>query len=260
MSKYTSTLLPVDNSPAEIKKSILDLLDKVNTVAGIIETDNSVVASTVWEDDFLHSNTGLSPWVASAISSGTMDTALTSAVITPNHPGVVRIRSSATSNAGILIRCSDNRYVLAGGEKYTAIFRPITAFTNRTMRAGFHNATTVTAPTNGVYFIYTGTSTLSLAITNAGTTLASGLCPVTMTLGVWYRIELEFANDLSTVTAKVYDSDTGILLNSVNILLSTFTVNQSLSPTFIATESSVTASDILELDFVQWKRTKQAVR
>jgi hypothetical protein len=201
------------------------------------------------ENDCFGTNSqNLAPYTASAIASGTAN-APTAGVQTADHPGLVRITSSTTTNSGVALHTGDATNMrLGGGEVFVAIFRAET-FTNTTLRAGFHDSTNSSAPVDGVYFEYSGSGAL------VGKTRSNSVESVTATLltlstATFYRLEIRLDEALGNANFAIY-SEAAALLASGTLSTNIPTASgRECMPCFNATNSGTSATDLAHIDYL----------
>jgi len=207
----------------------------------------------------------LTPFVTTGISSGTLANGLG---ITPNHPGVCIIKDSATANGGYVFRLdsvSSASLLLGGGERFVLVFQINSNRSTQTVRVGFHNAVTITAPTNGVYIELIGNgSTGAVATgkaTNAGGTGSTGSTFTCLT-DTWYSLKIELNSNATGATFTIY--------NEAGASVWSDTVGSTYIPTaagrftdvgIIATESTTdAAANMISIDYVLCDINRDLVR
>jgi len=102
----------------------------------------------LYETDLLWPNNATlqAPYYQGAVGTGSYG----SVAGEPNHPGIVRHRSSVGANSGYFIATQNNTFLLAGGETSRCWFKPITlGLTVR--RCGFSNLTAAGTPSAGAF-------------------------------------------------------------------------------------------------------------
>jgi hypothetical protein len=190
-------------------------------------------------------------WDVALISSGTQ----AKIAGTAGHPGQWRCSSSTTANSGASVMSDTTAFVIEGGEVGEFIINPQTN-TNTTIRAGHHNATTSTAPTNGVYFEIVAGAVVGVC-RNSGTQTATSTL-ATLSTSTWYR--LRYRVDLAKTEAlfQVF-SESGSLLGSGTVttnIPTTGTVGHGL----IATNSGTTASALVIVDYMSLASLRRLTR
>jgi hypothetical protein len=207
-----------------------------------------------WQDShFGTTDVAQNYFLGAAISSGTNTTAVpgADAVIDGYHHGLVFLRSSTTANGGYRYQSSSliSRFFGLTTHKYVAKVLWRTSFTDRTVRLGFHDASTVTDAVDGAYFEVVA-STASAKTANNSTRTTNGTT-LTLSLDVWYRFEIEVDAGGTAVGYKIYNDNTDALLldvtNSTNIPTSRA---RAFGVGLVATEVSTTASDMVVIDYM----------
>jgi hypothetical protein len=169
----------------------------------------------------------------------------------PNHPGILRISSSANANSGGYVLTDPISFRISGGEIFEIIFRPLVSNnTNTTLRMGFLDATTSADATDGVYFELPANSlgivgkTANNGVRTTSTTIA------TLTVNTWYRCRIEINSDATQANFYVYD-DNGTLLGSTSITTNIPTEEgRETGAGFIVTISEATATALADFDFM----------
>lgn len=200
-----------------------------------------------YANDFLAVSTNpFFPFVGVAVASGTAGTVTTGA--TANHPGVIRLTSSTTTNSGYFIGTNITNLILGGGESAEAIFN-IAVLAGTTIRLGFHDSTTSGDAADGCYIeiaetgVATGKTANNAARSSTGTT-------TTLSATTWYRANVTMNADATLATFSIY-SDAGALLwtDSLSTNIPT-TSGRECGMAAIATNSGTSAIDLLYLDYM----------
>jgi hypothetical protein len=191
-------------------------------------------------------------WDVSLLSSGTQ----AKVAGTAGHPGQWRPSSSTTANSGAYVMSDTTAFSIEGGEVGEFIINPQTN-TGTTIRAGHHNATTSTAPTNGVFFEIVAGAVVGVC-RNAGTQTATATL-ATLSTATWYRLRYRVNLAKTEVLFQVF-SETGTLLGSgtvtTNIPAATSTVGHGL----IATNSGTTAVALVIVDYMSLASLRRLTR
>jgi hypothetical protein len=169
------------------------------------------IATLLKTDCFV--STALGHWGGTAVSSGVIN----SAAGTAKHPGVAEYAShNSNADSGYKIIMANVALLLAGGEKTTFIFKTAPTIIGVTRRMGFHDATSVTAPTDGVYVkqsIDGGDNKCYLTgHTVSNNTLATTATKIELAADTWYRIVIEINSDGTTATFTLYQDDSTTVL------------------------------------------------
>lgn len=145
-------------------------------------------------------SSGAKEWFGAAISGGN----ITTGVKDTEHPGLWAYQCAASAaNSGYQHRCGT--FLLGGGEQAEFVFDfAVTA--NTLAYLGFHNSTTVAAPTKGVWLDFNGTTVTGKT---AGTATQTTGTSFTIVQGSWYRGVVSVASDRSSVAFYLYSSQTG---------------------------------------------------
>ena len=144
-------------------------------------------------------NTTMDTWVIATQSSGTVAT--TSGAI--DHPGIIRITSSATTDSGGRLLLGTTSILINGGEETEFIFRALTV-SDLIVRLGFGDVNTNAAPVDGIW----------LNIANnvlSGKTAIDSTTSITVTsynisANIWYRGKIVVNMDGTRVDFYLYDS------------------------------------------------------
>jgi hypothetical protein len=189
-------------------------------------------------------------WDVSLIGAGTQ----AKVAGTAGHPGQWRPSSSTTANSGAYVMSDTTAFVIEGGEVGEFILNPQTN-TGTTIRAGHHNATTSTAPTNGVFFEIVAGAVVGIC-RNAGTQTATATL-ATLSLSTWYRLRYRVNLAKTEVLFQVF-SESGTLLGSgtVTTNIPTGTVGHGL----IATNSGTTAVALVIVDYMSLASLRRLTR
>jgi hypothetical protein len=145
-------------------------------------------------------------------------------------------------------------FVIEGGEFGEFIINPQTN-TNTTIRAGHHNATSATAPTNGVFFEIVAGAVVGIC-RNGGTQTATATL-ATLSTSTWYRLRYRVNLAKTEALFQVF-SETGTLLGSgtVTTNIPTGTVGHGI----IATNSGTTAVNLVTVDYMSLASLRRLTR
>lgn len=202
---------------------------------------------TFWETDFLNTaGTTLNPpWLGTAVASGTT----TAVAGTALHPGGIRFVSSTSSDSGHRYTITSNSILLAGYETSDIWFRPQT-LAGTTIRAGFHDALTLTAPVDGCYVHMdpaTGRLTGRTMSNSVGSTTGTDYQLITNT---WYLVRVTLNADATRVDYFLWD-DAGNLLWTDNLTTNIPTAaGRETGHGIVATNSGTTAVPLVDVDFL----------
>lgn len=159
-----------------------------------------------FDSDFLVSIAYQKEFIGEGVASGTTYNSNGSV----KHPGVATYKSSTSANSGYRYHSDSNSIVLAGGEKFIIIFETATQLVDVVRRSGFHNASTPTAPTEGVYLEIDG-GVLAGCCTK-GNTNSTTESTFSVSANTWYKGVVELNADATLATFKLYADDGSTLL------------------------------------------------
>lgn len=196
----------------------------------------------VYYDEFLTTD-GLYT-TGAAISSGTV----TQRNGTGSEIGVIALNSSATANGGY--RYTTHSSTTAG---LTTILQNGYAIkakisqeynTGVTVRIGFHNSVSVTAPTEGAYFEIVGNIAKGACSSGGGNSYTNGTYAL---LSTWYKLEIQVLAG-SVLFRILNNADVELFSEAISSNIPTAAVGFGV----VATESSTTARNgILLLDYIR---------
>lgn len=191
------------------------------------------------------------PFTGTAISSGT--NALNNTNMTVQRPGVTRMTSSTTANGGFRWQTDVTTIRLKGNEMFECAIAPVN-FTTTTMRAGFHDATSITDAVDGAYFEYNNSGVIVLKTSNNSTRTTSATI-TTLSLNTWYKLRITVNADATSVLGEVFDAN-GTLINSVSNTTNIPTASgRECGAGIICTESTTTATAMCDLDYLKFVNT-----
>jgi len=180
-----------------------------------------------------------------------------------NHPGILRTSSSTTTNSGGYCMTDNASVYISGGEVFECIFQPrVASNTNTTIRIGFMDSYTSTAPVDGCYFeLATGTLNI-VGINRYGTTNTTSTAPVaTLTVNTWYRLKIEVNSSASSVTYTVYNSSGTVLGTQTNTgTIPTGSTGRETGCGVIATNSGTSATLLAYWDMMSFYYNKPLTR
>lgn len=172
-----------------------------------------------------------------------------------NHPGVVTLLTSGNANSGARV-CTESAafasYVVPGGFM-EGIFNHGT-LASTTFRFGWNNTTTVSAPTNGIYFEVAAGGNLEgkTASNSSRSTTATNYA---LSINTWYRYRISFTGALATF--ELFDAAGAVLWTDT--LASNFPVQanaETCSPQVIATHSGPSIfTQLLHVDYMSFGAT-----
>ncbi|NTV44883.1 MAG: hypothetical protein HGA67_04340, partial [Candidatus Yonathbacteria bacterium] len=221
---------------------------------------SAVTARDFWSFNHFYYNgtSSMDPFFGAAISSGTIGAPTAASLASGNHPGALLISKAAstTTNTGYRIVGLNTSMVIGGGYLFEGVMnvRAPAGGTN-TIYLGFHDATTATAPTDGVYFDIVGT-TVTGRSRGGGATLATAS---TYTVGTtdtsWYRFRIVINTAATRADFYIYnDAGTQVWTDYVNGNVGDLptTTSDLLTAGFLGVNSSTTntAYEIANLDYM----------
>lgn len=196
------------------------------------------------------------PWALTAIASGTTG----SWSDTSNHPGITRISSSTSANSGAYsIFGNTSSLLIAGTERSDFILRPQT-LAGTTIRAGFHDATSITDAVDGAYFEMAqvgGIDGTLVGKTSSNSTRSTTATSYVLVTNTWYRLRVQVNAAANLVTFTLY-SEAGAVLwtDTLNTNIPT-AAGRQCGNGLVATNSGTTAVALADIDFqdIQIDRT-----
>jgi hypothetical protein len=191
-------------------------------------------------------------WDVALLSSGTQ----AKVAGTAGHPGQWRPSSSTTANSGAYVMSDTTAFVIEGGEVGEFIINPQTN-TGTTIRAGHHNATTATAPTNGVFFEIVAGAVVGIC-RNAGTQTATATL-ATLSTATWYRLRYRINLAKTEALFQVF-SETGTLLGSGTVTSNIPAATSTMGHGLIATNSGTTAVALVIVDYMSLASLRRLTR
>ncbi len=248
--------------PTEVTTVATDISTSVST--GIISTQSftgGLVAATSSEvqrlapcrfDDFIQG--GNAEFACLALSSGSYTGGITSTSDMAQHPGILLLTSSTTVNSGVLIRASSGTplsiYRIVGSEVFEVVFKTPPVFTTITGRFGFHDAISITAPVDGLFFELSSTGTVVAKNTSNSTTTTSSTI-TTLSTSTWYTFRIDVNSDATSVDYRVY-SDNGTQLGSTVTQTSNIptAIGRECEPSFIVTSNGASAISLGHIDYI----------
>jgi len=201
---WSGTTLTRNALSSSNSNAIVNFTDTVYVM--LSKQSDTSLGLTWFETDFLCGTVQCAPfyWVAT-LSSLTG----TNSVSTPNNPGVLNITTRTTSNSGAYVGTGINAVTLSGGECGRVLMN-FGTISGTTMRFGFHNATSVTAPTYGAYIEMNADNVLfgKTANNSVYSTTATSFTP---SAGVFYMMEVNLNAAGTEVRFRIL-SEAGALL------------------------------------------------
>jgi hypothetical protein len=198
--------------------------------------------------EFTFAGANQKEWIGAAVNAGTIAVATSIA----KHPGVIAYLSHASNaDSGYKFTTDAGTIVLSGGEPTTAIFKTGATLADITRRIGFHNATGVAAPTDGVYAkIAPGGKIIgNVTVSNV---IAATASDYQLLVDTWYRLKIEInaARTITTFTLYADDSDAVLWTDTVTAAIPTMAIRHCDIATLAAPSGATTIGYVDYLDFV----------
>jgi len=181
---------------------------------------------------------------AAAIASGTNTTVPSNTYAVGYNSYGTFLRSSTTSNGGYrYYSINGNDYFGQGSRKFRAQYMPTTAFTGRLVRCGWANTINEADAADGAYFEISG-STVSAKTAENSVRTTHGTT-YTLTINTPYTFDIDVNAAGTEARFRVYQDTSTTAVMDVTITTNLLTSGaRRTGATFVATESSTTASDI----------------
>lgn len=181
---------------------------------------------------------------AAAIASGTNTTVPSNTYAVGYNSYGTFLRSSTTANGGYrYYSINGNDYFGLGSRKFRCQYMPTTAFTGRLVRCGWANTINEADAADGVYFEISG-STVSAKTAENSVRTTHGTT-YTLTINTPYTFDIDVNAAGTEARFRVYQGTSTTAVMDVTITTNILTSGtRRTGATFVATESSTTASDI----------------
>lgn len=194
--------------------------------------------------------TVIDPFVGTAVSSGTNNTAIPTQAIDGLHLGGVFLRSSTTANGGYRYQTNSlsSNYFGQKAQKFVCklLWR---ATTGVTVRLGYGDQTTSADAVDGAYFEIVGTTASAKTANNSVRT--TNATTQTIAVDTWYRFEIDVNADGTSVQFRLYnDTNDNLLMDVTNTANIPITSARAFGAGLVATESSTTALDMIVLSMM----------
>jgi hypothetical protein len=168
-------------------------------------------------------------------------------IVTSSHPGMLKVKSSTTTNSGGLVGSSPVMFLLGGGEAFEVIFNIVT-LANGTFRLGFHDSVTSADAVDGVYLEIASTGVATGKTSSSSTRSSTGTTYMVST-ATWYRL-LITVTSTSRADFYLYD-DAGTQLWTDNLTTNIpSAAGQETGAAIIGTNVGTTATDLYHLDWM----------
>lgn len=209
---------------------------------------------TQWSEFYGSAVAQLAPFTTTAIGTGTAASVLGVA----NHPGIWRIASGAGANTGHIISSGGITSVLIGGGEIAEFIVSFPTTTALIAILGFDDTAAIGAATDGAYIQVTATS-LDGRTRNNGVTSQTATS-FTITANTWYRAKVVVNSTATQVDFYLYDS-TGALLWT-DLLTTNIPTAAGRETCFSAKayKTTITAANMMDLDWMSYSNTKVLVR
>jgi len=199
-------------------------------------------------------------YVGAAISSGTNNTAISTAIISPQHPGMVLLRSSTSANSGYRYFAQGNTGIrIGGGERADIIFRTPADLSTITYRFGFTDSGSSADAVDGCYFELSGSGAIVGKTANNSTRTTSSTI-ATLSTDTWYHGVITINSDATQVDYTIYsEAGSSLGTQSITTNIPTASGRETLIG-IVATSSGTTAIDLAWIDYAAMQWTKALVR
>lgn len=184
-------------------------------------------------------------FLGAAVSSGTNTTAIPTTGLAGYNTHGVFLRSGTTANGGYKYQTQSfvTDYFGTISHKFRCQYMPLTSFTGRTLRIGFHDSVTSADAVDGAYFeIVDAVCSAKTANNSTRTTNATTL---TLSLNTAYTFDIDVNAAGTSARFRVYGGNSSTALLDVTITTNIPTTSaRAFGAGIVATEVSTTASDI----------------
>lgn len=205
-----------------------------------------------WQfSDFVFNSSINIVFSGSAILSGTVTGAYNPP---PGNYAASYYKSSATANSGYVFATIKD-YVGQAGIFFRAIWAG-RAFASITTRIGFHDAVTITAPTQGAFFEING-SGLVVAKCTAGGVTTTSTASITILEDTFYTYDIEYLTDTSVAFKIINAAGTVLFTETISTNVPNG-VPQAFAPGLISTSSTAVATNLGYIDYMGFGPAKPA--
>ena len=192
-------------------------------------------------------------WVRVSVNTGT-NSVVTGTV---THPGQYKETSSTTANSGAFIGTSINSVLLGGTETTELIFQVLTT-ANTTVRFGFGDTQSITAPVDGAWINIAGTTLDGRTSSNSVSSTTGTNYTIAAT--TWYRAKVAVNSTATQVDFYLYN-EAGTQLWTASLTTNIPTAaGREVGNFYIATNSGISAVDLLLVDYISFVITRALVR
>jgi hypothetical protein len=196
-------------------------------------------------------------WNSAAVSAGTITVAPPTTVFDNGLFGVQTWRSSTTNNSGWGFRTGGAEILLRGGEVTRFILAPRTTSMSNTIRMGFTDSGTSSAPVDGAVFEITSSNQVAGVNYNNGSSATTGNL-ATLSDATFYEFIIEVNANATLITYSIYTL-AGVLVatGSVSTQIPTST-GRLTGHGIVGTNSGASANDICYVDNIDlWLPDRQ---
>jgi len=183
-------------------------IEDLNMTSPVTWMENFRLRPFYYADWLYYGPSANDPWTGAGVASGTIGGPAGGTSV--NHPGIGRFVSSTTTNSGYRFYAESNVIIGVHGGEITNVIIRFSVLDSITTRFGFHDATTSTAPVDGVYFEIGPDSVLwgkTMSSSSGSTTGTSYLCA----LNTWYRLKI-VVNSTATQVDYYLINESGTVL------------------------------------------------
>lgn len=195
--------------------------------------------------------TGTTTQVTTGIASGTPTAS--QALDLANHPGAISFNSSTTNGSGAHIFWGNvnTRLILRVGSVFDAVvYVPIV--TTTTLRIGFHNSSTATNPTDGMYWDLDGSGVFSFRVRVANTQVWNNVSVANLVAGRWYHFQIKVTSP-TTLEHTIYNMDGTIHDGRMPTVSSLpLGLGNECTPKILCLSANTTAKLMLQVDFIRF--------
>ena len=234
-------------------------VEGTSTLVGNVITSTKNIAGKSYfngdSTDFVQPSATLSsPWSPAANNSGTSAVSNSNA----NNIGIHRFTSSTIANSGYRYITSLSTFLLAGTETSVFVFFLPATDASTTIRLGFQDSATSTAPVDGVW-INIANTTLDGRTSSNSTSSTTGTS-YTLSASTWYSVKIVLNSAATQADFYLYDSS-GTQLWTDNLTTNIPTASGRVTGHgLVANNSGTTAVDLLDIDYMDVSISRQLTR
>lgn len=224
-------------------------------MGGLMEATRRRV--TYVTDCFSNQFGAMAPFYGFAINAGTLNAASTG-IVSANHPGVLRIRSSTTATSGARIATDGAMLLLGGGEKSEFTFSEID-MTNTTIRMGFLDGTSGLDAVDGCYIVI-GSTGDCYGKTACDSTRSTTATSYNTSINTWYRGKVTLSANATSVLYELYDDNLNLLWSTTLTSNIPIAAGNETACMFLAINSTTTAQNLAHIDRAALSFTRTLTR